>query len=129
MPHNHSFFLLQACNFLGNEQALASLNMTLDKPTAPWHVDQQVAGFFTSYKEGADFWTVKGSGHMVPQFRPQEAEVMFRTALERSGAVPPNPNWTDEVDDTGINQDDLEGNGVKALRGQRQLMDDGDDHY
>jgi len=117
-----------ACNFLGNEQALASLNLTLDKPTAPWHVDHQVAGFFTAYTEGADFWTVKGSGHMVPQFRPQEAEVMFRTALQRSGAAAPNPNSDDQVDDAGQNQDDLEGTPL-SLRGKRQLLDDGDDHY
>jgi hypothetical protein len=126
-PSRTHVFTVQACNFLGNEQALDSLNLTLDAATVEWTVDAQVAGFFTSYKEGADFWTVKGSGHMVPQFRPQEAEVMFRTALERSGAMPATSDST-QVDDDGANQDDLEGNVVK-LRGARALMDDGDDHY
>jgi serine carboxypeptidase-like clade I len=46
-----------------------------------WFVEKsdgrQVAGYSTSYKEGLDFVTVKGSGHMVPQFKPEAAFAMF----------------------------------------------------
>jgi len=41
----------------------------------------QVAGFVTDYAEGLTFATVKGSGHMVPQFRPMPALVMFQKFL------------------------------------------------
>ena len=37
---------------------------------------RQVAGYTASY-EGLAFATVKGAGHMVPQFKPAEALAMF----------------------------------------------------
>ena len=55
------------------------------KPWRSWLVDQQVAGYVTSYisdddfrTHGLTFLTVKGSGHMVPQFRPKQAFAMFQ---------------------------------------------------
>jgi len=52
----------------------------------PWSFDdalgsQGVAGFVTDYKEGISFATVKGAGHMVPQFKPIPALVMFQRFL------------------------------------------------
>jgi carboxypeptidase C (cathepsin A) len=41
----------------------------------------QVAGYVTDYSEGLTFATVKGSGHMVPQFKPIPALVMFQKTL------------------------------------------------
>ena len=37
----------------------------------------QVAGYVTSYSQDFTFLTVKGAGHMVPQFRPKQAYSMF----------------------------------------------------
>jgi len=37
----------------------------------------QIAGFVTDYAEGLTFATIKGAGHMVPQFKPIPALVMF----------------------------------------------------
>eukprot|EP01126_Amoeba_proteus_P015877 TRINITY_DN1721_c0_g1_i2.p1 TRINITY_DN1721_c0_g1~~TRINITY_DN1721_c0_g1_i2.p1 ORF type:complete len:438 (+),score=58.94 TRINITY_DN1721_c0_g1_i2:322-1635(+) len=56
--------------------------------SSAWHqwtykdlAGDQVAGMATVYSEGLTFVTVKGSGHMVPQFRPQQASVMFNNFL------------------------------------------------
>jgi len=52
----------------------------------PWSItDQngkQVAGFVTDYAEGLSYATIKGAGHMVPQFKPLPALVMFTKFLQ-----------------------------------------------
>ena len=35
-------------------------------------MDKQVAGYVTTYEQNFNFVTVKGAGHMVPQFRPPQ---------------------------------------------------------
>jgi len=51
----------------------------------PWNFKDtegtQVAGFVTDYAEGLTFATVKGAGHMVPQFKPIPALFMFQKFL------------------------------------------------
>jgi len=42
---------------------------------------QQVAGFVTDYQGGFTFATIKGSGHMVPQYAPQPSFVFFQRFL------------------------------------------------
>jgi carboxypeptidase C (cathepsin A) len=42
----------------------------------------QVAGAATVYKEGLTFLTIKGSGHMVPQFAPKQALEFFTRFLK-----------------------------------------------
>ena len=63
----------------------SSLGLPVVKPWRSWLVDSQVAGYVTSYvsdanlnEHGLTFLTVKGSGHMVPQFRPKQAYAMFQ---------------------------------------------------
>jgi len=41
----------------------------------------QVAGFVTDYQGGFTFATIKGSGHMVPQYAPQPSFVFFQRFL------------------------------------------------
>jgi serine carboxypeptidase-like clade 1 len=42
---------------------------------APWHVNDQVAGYATDYAVTDDtnftFITIKGAGHMVPSVQPE----------------------------------------------------------
>eukprot|EP00049_Salpingoeca_infusionum_P017783 m.354340 g.354340 ORF g.354340 m.354340 type:complete len:461 (+) comp16985_c0_seq1:211-1593(+) len=63
--------------FTHNEWWTSSVNMTVTKPWHAWSVDKQVAGYAVEYGPNFTFCTVKGSGHMVPQYRPVQAEVMF----------------------------------------------------
>ncbi|KAI8471231.1 MAG: peptidase S10, serine carboxypeptidase [Monoraphidium minutum] len=59
-------------------------DMGLEKRAAwqPWFVGEprQVAGYKVEY-EGLTFATVKGAGHMVPQFKPAESLAMFNRFL------------------------------------------------
>ena len=72
--------------YKGNEWWTSSLGLPVEKAWRPWSVHQQVAGYVTSYdvpSPGAfDFLTVKGSGHMVPQFRPVQAFAMFERMIK-----------------------------------------------
>jgi len=70
-----------------NTQYWTSKDMGLI-PRVDWrqwfdHDDEgkQVAGFVTEYPKGFTFATVKGSGHMVPQYRPRAAFAMFNRTL------------------------------------------------
>ena len=53
----------------------------------PWLVDQQVAGYVTVYDTPTQFTfaTVKGAGHMVPQYAPPQALALFQAFI--SGAA------------------------------------------
>uniref|UniRef100_A0A914WU84 Carboxypeptidase n=1 Tax=Plectus sambesii TaxID=2011161 RepID=A0A914WU84_9BILA len=61
-----------ACNFLMGAKFSKDLGLALVAENRPWKVDGQIAGFVTAYK-GLDYLTVKGTGHMVPQWKPKEA--------------------------------------------------------
>ena len=53
----------------------------------PWLLSNgQVAGYVTEYDVGTRFAyvTIKGAGHMVPTFRPKEAQVMIQRFLNGS---------------------------------------------
>jgi len=63
-----------ACNFLGNEWFAESLNRDVEEYYQPWHLkgSGQISGFVKKY-DRFTYYTVKGAGHMVPQWRPDEA--------------------------------------------------------
>uniref|UniRef100_G3WEW2 Carboxypeptidase n=1 Tax=Sarcophilus harrisii TaxID=9305 RepID=G3WEW2_SARHA len=72
-----------ACNFLGAEKFVESLNQPVMTTYQPWYYQRQVAGFFKEYEQ-ITFLTVKGSGHMVPQYRPAQALKMFECFLKNT---------------------------------------------
>jgi len=63
-----------ACNFLGNEWFANSLGRQVTKEWHHWSVPNspQVAGFNMEF-DLLKFYTVKGAGHMVPQWAPEES--------------------------------------------------------
>lgn len=68
------------CNFLGDEWFVDDLGRDVVKDYSIWKVNNQVAGFVKHY-DGITFATVRGSGHMVPGDRPQEALAMIKAFL------------------------------------------------
>jgi len=63
-----------ACNFLGNEWFVNTLGRQVKDDWHQWSVpnSKQVAGFMMEY-DLLKFYTVKGAGHMVPQWAPEES--------------------------------------------------------
>ncbi|XP_068120591.1 lysosomal protective protein-like [Hyperolius riggenbachi] len=70
-----------ACNFLGIEWFVHSLEQKLEVPyTAWWNrevKEPQIAGFVKQYTN-LTILTVKGAGHMVAEDKPEEALILFR---------------------------------------------------
>ncbi|XP_006881646.1 PREDICTED: lysosomal protective protein isoform X2 [Elephantulus edwardii] len=74
-----------ACNFMGDEWFVDSLNQKVEVQRRPWLVGygesgEQVAGFVKEFSHIA-FLTIKGAGHMVPTDKPQAAFTMFSRFL------------------------------------------------
>jgi len=72
--------------YYGSMEWLAKLegNTTPEMDWKAWYANKQVAGYATIYKAPypITFTTIKGSGHMVPQFKPMQAFEMFSTFLD-----------------------------------------------
>ncbi|XP_069809666.1 lysosomal protective protein-like [Dendropsophus ebraccatus] len=70
-----------ACNFLGIEWFVDSLNLKSQGSYHPWISNDgklpQIAGYANEYTN-LTLLTVKGAGHMVPEDKPLEAFEMFR---------------------------------------------------
>ncbi|XP_059186259.1 lysosomal protective protein isoform X2 [Centropristis striata] len=75
-----------ACNFLGDEWFVESLQQQVEVQRRPWLYDdddgRQVGGFVKEFDNIA-FLTVKGSGHMVPSDKPIAAFAMFSRFIKR----------------------------------------------
>ncbi|GAB9474564.1 Serine protease family s10 [Globisporangium polare] len=77
------------CDFIGGLWAVESLKLPRMGKRAPWLVEidgtQQTGGFVEEFK-GLKYVTVKGAGHLVPQWKPVEAKRMLDLfVLEREG--------------------------------------------
>ena len=78
------------CDFIGGEWAIESMKLATIDAYQPWHVldsdgTNQTGGFFKQYDKNMTFVTIKGAGHMAPQWKPAESLQMFeRFVLRRS---------------------------------------------
>lgn len=75
-----------ACNFLGDQWFVNNLNIPEKSTRKPWYVDGQVAGFAKEFKQ-LTYTTIKGAGHMVPQWAPGFAFRMFEKFLNNEPFV------------------------------------------
>ena len=69
--------------FNGNQAWVNNLKLEIEKPWRQWRAfgDQEnVSGYVIDYK-GLTFCTIKGTGHMAPQWKPKEAYYMFSKFL------------------------------------------------
>ncbi|KAI3754308.1 hypothetical protein L1987_54090 [Smallanthus sonchifolius] len=62
--------------YVGVEQWIQFLNLPVESPWSPWFVNNQVAGYRTKYVKNEyslTYATVKGSGHSIALYKPEEA--------------------------------------------------------
>ncbi|XP_077433723.1 lysosomal protective protein [Vanacampus margaritifer] len=75
-----------ACNFMGDEWFVESLNQEVQVSRRPWLYEdaggRQVGGFVKEFNNLA-FLTVKGSGHMVPTDKPVAAFAVFSRFINK----------------------------------------------
>lgn len=69
------------------------------EPWRPWTRDgsKRMGGYVTRYVNNFDFLTIRGSGHMVPEYKPEAAFVMLKSFLSDSDYPrykPPNAAHT-----------------------------------
>ncbi|XP_019164423.1 PREDICTED: serine carboxypeptidase-like 10 isoform X2 [Ipomoea nil] len=65
------------CPYLSNEAWIRSLNYSIIDDWRSWMVEGQVAGYTMTYANQMTFVTVKRAGHVTPDHRPFESQVMF----------------------------------------------------
>ncbi|KAI3697447.1 hypothetical protein L6452_30471 [Arctium lappa] len=66
--------------YVGTEKWITSLNLSIESQWEPWFVRKQVAGYQMAYAQSQyslKFATVKGAGHSVALYKPEEAFVMM----------------------------------------------------
>ncbi|KAK1413528.1 hypothetical protein QVD17_35303 [Tagetes erecta] len=67
--------------YVGVEQWITSLNLQVESPWKPFYVDDQVGGYVTRYTQNnysLTYATVKGAGHSVSYYKPQETSVLLQ---------------------------------------------------
>ncbi|XP_030621513.1 lysosomal protective protein isoform X2 [Chanos chanos] len=69
-----------ACNFLGDQWFVEQLGQKATSPYQRWLFDDQIAGFYQQFGN-ITFLTVKGAGHMVPQWAPGPSFHMLQSFL------------------------------------------------
>lgn len=69
-----------ACNFLGDQWFVEDLDIKATTKYQTWLYNDQIAGFYQEFGN-ITFLTVKGAGHMVPQWAPGPAFHMFQAFI------------------------------------------------
>lgn len=69
-----------ACNFLGDQWFVEDLGLKATSKYQTWVHNDQIAGFSQQFGN-ITFLTVKGAGHMVPQWAPGPAFQMFQAFI------------------------------------------------
>ncbi|KAL8254170.1 hypothetical protein R6Q59_032391 [Mikania micrantha] len=62
--------------YVGTEKWIKSLDLPIESPWNPWFVDKQVAGYKTAFAKNGytlTYATIKGAGHGVALYKPEEA--------------------------------------------------------
>ena len=57
---------------LGTQKWIRALKRNVTQQWAPWYVNGQVAGYYEKYEGNLDFSTIKGVGHMAPQWAREQ---------------------------------------------------------
>merc|ERR1712226_1110647 len=67
-------------SMLTGQNFTQSLGLAEKEAWRPWTEDGKVrmGGYVTRHEHGVDFISIRGSGHMVPQFKPRAAHVFMK---------------------------------------------------
>ncbi|KAI5382222.1 serine carboxypeptidase-like 20 [Lathyrus oleraceus] len=68
--------------FTGTEAWTRSLGYKIVDEWRPWLINDQVAGFIQGYANNLTFLTIKGAGHTVPEYKPEEALYFYKHFLD-----------------------------------------------
>ncbi|XP_049343810.1 serine carboxypeptidase-like 20 [Solanum verrucosum] len=74
--------------YTGSEKWTSSLGYAIVDEWRPWYTkekiqgSQQVAGYTQGYANNLTFLTIKGSGHTVPEYKPQESLYFYDSWLQ-----------------------------------------------
>ena len=81
-----------SCNYLGDELCVQQLGYDVKDEWRQWKYDDdsvesqgsQVGGWTVEYETAGElrFITIKGAGHMAPQWRPAATTTMFKRFIE-----------------------------------------------
>ncbi|XP_031125297.1 serine carboxypeptidase-like 13 [Ipomoea triloba] len=63
---------------IATEAWIKTLNYSIVDKWRQWMVEGQVAGYTRTYSNGMTFATVKGTGHIPPEWKPLECLAMFK---------------------------------------------------
>nr|GMD96400.1 serine carboxypeptidase-like 2 isoform X1 [Ipomoea batatas] len=63
---------------IATEAWIKTLNYSIVDEWRQWMVEGQVAGYTRTYSNGMTFATVKGTGHIPPEWKPLECLAMFK---------------------------------------------------
>lgn len=69
------------CPFLGSMYWIDNFKQKIVDEWKPYYLNKQVAGYVQKY-EKITLATVRGAGHMVPQFKPAQAFELFKNYLD-----------------------------------------------
>ncbi|CAL4903751.1 unnamed protein product [Urochloa decumbens] len=70
--------------YTGTEAWTTSLGYGVVDSWRPWFSNEQVSGYTQGYEKGLTFATIKGAGHTVPEYKPQEALAFYSRWLAGS---------------------------------------------
>jgi len=70
-----------AVPFTGSIKWIPKLKMDITEPYRRWIVNKQGAGYVQSY-DSLVYVTIAGAGHMAPQWKREQAYVMFNAFLK-----------------------------------------------
>ncbi|KAK8765111.1 hypothetical protein V5799_032285 [Amblyomma americanum] len=71
-------------NVIGNQLFVESLGLETLSEYKLWKLNEQVAGYYQTYKGNVTFLTVKGAGHMVAEKKPEEALAAISRLFEQA---------------------------------------------
>jgi carboxypeptidase C (cathepsin A) len=67
---------------IGTMRWINKIGFTVNEKWRQWKINEQVAGYVQTYKEGITLITIKGAGHMAPQDKRQEAKIILDAFFE-----------------------------------------------